>query len=208
MIRRTASEVLRSLSVRIARLEKSAGGYPPANETATDRQGKVSHLLRIILNNCSTLNDSERNFLNAMGALLNKTRGIEPATALSEAQARKLRQIIFKRYNEYKYAVPALPSGVKFEDEVRRLLKSQPNPNQAVNESIEKAKKLLQEYLISEGDRNEWWDGELNFKTPNFKSIEGSNVVFSVEWFGTLVYNDAGRAVVEYEVDVEKETVK
>jgi len=73
---------------------------------------------------------------------------------------------------------------------------------------IEKAKKLLQEYLISKGDRNEWWDGELNFKTPNFKSIKGSNVVFSVEWFGTLVYNDAGREVAEYEVDVEKETVK
>lgn len=204
---RSASEVLRSLSVRIARLEKSAG-YPPANETATDRQGKISHLLRIILDNCPTLNDFERGFVDQMGALLNKRRGIEPATALSEAQARKLRQIIFKRYAEYKHAVPALPMGVKFEDEVRRLLKSQPNPNEARNALIEKAKEIMLNYLQDKGDNNEWWDGELSFSLPKFKGIKGNDVVFSVEWVGSLVYNSEQREVVDYSVDVQTKTVK
>lgn len=205
-MRRTASEVLRSLSVRIARLEKSAG-YPPANETATDRQGKISHLLRIILDNCPTLNDFERGFVDQMGALLNKRRGIEPATALSEAQARKLRQIIFKRYSDYKHAVPSLPSGVKFEDEVRRLLKSQPNPNEARNALIEAAKKILWDDLYEYGDNNEWWDGELNFSSPKFKGINGNDVVFSVEWVGSLVYNSTNKDVVEYSVNVQTKKV-
>ena len=128
-------------------MKRTATQWPPRNENASNRQGKITHLLSIILDNCQSLSDWDHDFVTDMKRLLNRRRGIEPATALSEKQARTLRKIIFKRYRDYKHAVPSLPSGVKFEDEVRRLLKSQPNPNEARNQSIQKAKALLGQYL-------------------------------------------------------------
>lgn len=142
-MRRTAKEQVHNLMRRIARLERLAG-YPPANETAENRQGKITHLLNIILNSCPTLTASDRNFVSNMRGLLNRRRGLEPATALTEKQARTLRKIIFRRYRDYKHAVPPLPAGIKFEDEVRRLLKSQPNPNQVRNELIKMSTPLVE----------------------------------------------------------------
>ena len=139
-------------------MRRTATQWPPRNEKASDRQGKISHLLRIILDNCDTLNDFERSFVNKMGGLLNRRRGIEPATALSEKQARKLRQIIFKKHRDYRHAVPNLPAGVKFEDEVRRLLKSQPNPNQVRNELIQLAQPLIEKYADPEDEYVEHFD--------------------------------------------------
>ena len=137
-------------------MRRTATQWPPRNEKASDRQGKISHLLRIILDNCNTLNEWERSFIDKMGGLLNRRRGIEPATALSEKQARKLRSIIFRKHRDYKHAVPNLPAGVKFEDEVRRLLKSQPNPNEARNELIQKAKAILDNREEDEEYLHDW----------------------------------------------------
>ena len=139
-------------------MRRRATQWPPANETATNRQGKVSHLLRVILDNCDSLNDFERKFVDKMGALLNRRRGMEPATSLSEKQARTLRKIIFKRHRDYKHALPSLPSGVKFEDEVRRLLKSQPNPNQVRNELIQLAQPLIEKHADPEDEYVEDFD--------------------------------------------------
>ena len=185
-------------------MRRRATQWPPRNETSRDRQGKASHLLRIILDNCTSLNEFERKFVDKMGALLNRRVGIEPATALSEKQARKLRQIIFKRYRDYKHAVPSLPSGVKFEDEVRRLLKSQPNPNEARNQSIQKAKALLGRYLEDYAERNEWWDGEQRIGDMRYKKIEGDVLTFEVE----MIVSEGGNYTTIYEVNVDTNEVQ
>jgi hypothetical protein len=203
-MKKSALEVIRSLETRIARLEKKATQWPPRNEKASDRQGKISHLLRIILDNCETLNKFEREFIDKMGGLLNRRRGIEPATALSEKQARKLREIIYKRYRDYKHAVPRLPSGVKFEDEVRRLLKSQPNPNEARNQLIPIGEGVLSQYLSDLAERNEWWDGEMGFKSEKtYKGISGDTITFEVEWWSA----EGGSWVETYEVNVDTRRV-
>jgi hypothetical protein len=139
-----------------------------------------------------------------MKRLLNRRRGIEPATALSEKQARTLRKIIFKRYRDYKHAVPSLPSGVKFEDEVRRLLKSQPNPNEARNQSIQKAKALLGQYLDEYAERNEWWDGEKRIGGTRYKKIEGDVLTFEVE----MIVSEGGNYTSTYEVNVDTNEVE
>ena len=185
-------------------MRRRATQWPPLNETSRDRQGKASHLLRIILDNCTTLNDFERKFVDKMGALLNRRVGIEPATALSEKQARTLRKIIFKRHRDYKHAVPSLPAGVKFEDEVRRLLKSQPNPNEARNQSIQKAKVLLGQYLDEYAERNEWWDGEQKIGRTKYKGIEGDVITFEVE----MIVSEGGNYTSTYEVNVDTNEVE
>ena len=185
-------------------MRRTSAQWPPRNEKATDRQGKISHLLRLILDNCTTLNDFERKFVDKMGALLNRRVGIEPATALSEKQARKLREIIFKRYRDYKHAVPSLPSGVKFEDEVRRLLKSQPNPNEVRNQSIQKAKALLGRYLEDYAERNEWWDGEQRIGDMRYKKIEGDVLTFEVE----MIVSEGGNYTSTYKVNVDTNEVQ
>jgi hypothetical protein len=131
-MRRTASEVIRNLESRIAKLE----------ESILERQEKISHLLRIVLDNCDSLNDWERSFVDKMGATLNRRRGIEPSTALSEKQSRKLRHIIYRRYEDYKHAVPPIASGVGFKDEVRRLLKSQPKRDYELERKIKETREF------------------------------------------------------------------
>jgi hypothetical protein len=183
---------------------RTATLWPPRNEKASDRQGKISHLLRIILDNCETLNKFEREFIDKMGGLLNRRRGIEPATALSEKQARTLRQIIYRRYRDYKHAVPSLPSGVKFEDEVRRLLKSQPNPNEARNELIQIGKGVLREYLSDLAEMNEWWDGEMGFSDEKrYIDIDGNTITFEVKWWSA----EGGSWTETYEVNVDTRRV-
>lgn len=183
---------------------RTATQWPPRNEKASDRQGKISHLLRIILDNCDTLNDFEREFIDKMGGLLNRRRGIEPATALTEKQARKLRQIIFKRHRDYKHAVPSLPSGVKFEDEVRRLLKSQPNPNEARNSLIPIGEGVLSEYLSDLAERNEGWDGEMRYTDDvRYKGINGNTLTFEVKW----VSAEGDSWVKTYEVNLDTRRV-
>jgi hypothetical protein len=184
-------------------MRRRATQWPPRNEKASDRQGKISHLLRIILDNSTTLNDFERMFVDKMGALLNRRTGIEPATALSEKQARTLRKIIFKRHRDYNHAVPPLPAGVKFEDEVRRLLKSQPNPNEARNATIQKAKALLDQYLGEWAERNEWWDGEQKIGRTKYKGIEGDVITFEVE----MIVSEGGKYTSTYEVNVDTNEV-
>ena len=161
-------------------MRRTATQWPPRNEKASDRQGKISHLLRIILDNCNTLNEWERSFIDKMGGLLNRRIGIEPATALSEKQARKLRSIIFKKHRDYKHAVPRLPAGVKFEDEVRRLLKSQPNPNEARNQLIEQAEAVVVDYLKWDGE--DGYDGVMSATGHKYKGKEGDRFVFEISW--------------------------
>ena len=186
-------------------MRRTATQWPPRNEKASDRQGKISHLLRIILDNCDTLNEWERSFIDKMGGLLNRRRGIEPATALSEKQARKLRSIIFKKHRDYKHAVPSLPAGVKFEDEVRRLLKSQPNPNEARNQLIPIGEGVLSEYLSDLAERNEWWDGEMRYTDDmRYKGIKGNTLTFEVKW----VSAEGGSWVKTYEVNLDTRRVK
>lgn len=185
-------------------MRRTATQWPPRNEKASDRQGKISHLLRIILDNCDTLNEWERSFIDKMGGLLNRRRGIEPATALSEKQARKLRSIIFKKHRDYKHAVPSLPSGVKFEDEVRRLLKSQPNPNEVRNQSIRLAQGILSQFLSDLAERNEWWDGEKKVESCRFSKAEGVEFTFNVRW----ELAQEGSYVEPFTVNVETRRVK
>ena len=185
-------------------MKRTATQWPPLNENASNRQGKITHLLSIILDNCQSLSDWDHDFVTDMKRLLNRRRGIEPATALSEKQARTLRKIIFKRYRDYKHAVPSLPSGVKFEDEVRRLLKSQPNPNEARNQSIQKAKALLGQYLDEYAERNEWWDGEKRIGGTRYKKIEGDVLTFEVE----MIVSEGGNYTSTYEVNVDTNEVE
>jgi hypothetical protein len=185
-------------------MKRTATQWPPRNENASNRQGKITHLLSIILDNCQSLSDWDHDFVTDMKRLLNRRRGIEPATALSEKQARTLRKIIFKRYRDYKHAVPSLPSGVKFEDEVRRLLKSQPNPNEARNQSIQKAKALLGQYLDEYAERNEWWDGEKRIGGTRYKKIEGDVLTFEVE----MIVSEGGNYTSTYEVNVDTNEVE
>jgi hypothetical protein len=183
---------------------RTATQWPPINESASARQGKITHLLSIILDECQSLNDWDFNFVTDMKRLINRRTGIEPATALSEKQARKLRSIIFKRHRDYKHAVPSLPAGVKFEDEVRRLLKSQPNPNEARNQSIQKAKDLLGQYLDAYAERNEWWDGEQKIGRTKYKGIEGDYITFEVE----MIVSEGGNYTSTYEVNVDTNEVE
>ena len=163
-------------------MRRTSAQWPPRNEKATDRQGKISHLLRLILDNCDTLNDWEREFVDKMGGLINRRRGIEPATALSEKQARKLRSIIFKKHREYKHAVPSLPAGVKFVDEVRRLLKSQPNPNEVRNDLIQKADDIVYNWLLWDGE--DGYDGEMSSTGQRYVGMDGDKFVFEISWEG------------------------
>lgn len=162
---------------------RTATQWPPINESASARQGKITHLLSIILDECQSLNDWDFNFVTDMKRLINRRTGIEPATALSEKQARKLRSIIFKRHRDYKHAVPSLPAGVKFEDEVRRLLKSQPNPNEARNQHIEKADDVVADYIkwISE----DGFDGEMSVKGHKYVGKDRDRLVFEISWEGS-----------------------
>ena len=185
-------------------MKRTATQWPPRNENASNRQGKITHILSIIIDNCQSLSDWDHDFVTDMKRLLNRRRGIEPATALSEKQARTLRKIIFKRYRDYKHAVPSLPSGVKFEDEVRRLLKSQPNPNEARNQSIQKAKALLGQYLDEYAERNEWWDGEKRIGGTRYKKIEGDVLTFEVE----MIVSEGGNYTSTYEVNVDTNEVE
>ncbi len=182
---RKATDILRSLNTRLARLERKAS-YPPPNETSANRQAKISHLLRIVLDNTPTLSDIDRKFITAMGGLLNKRVGLEPATALSEKQARNLRRIIFGYYKDYKHAVPPLPSGVKFEDEVRRLLKSQANPNELRNEVIQEVELTLPS-IVERFIKNELLINAHNIRVAvSYVRTEGrgeeSYAIFSVKY--------------------------
>lgn len=182
-------EALRHLHHRIARLERTAS-YPPANETPADRQGKITHLLRIILANTPSLSEFELKFIDDMGRLLNRRRGLEPSTALTEKQARTLRQMIYRKYNEYKHAVPPLPGGMGFEDEVKRLLKSQANPNELRNDKIKKAEEILKAFLRSEG---------VDDRSFKYKSIDGELVTFSVTVYS---YDDEALRNMDHVVDL------
>ena len=205
-MKRTANQIIQHLQKRVARLERQAG-YPPANETAVNRQGKITHLLTIILDSCPTLSDFDRGFISDMKRIPNRRKGIEPATALTEKQARTLRKIIFRRYRDYKHAVPSLPAGVKFEDEVRRLLKSQPNPNEARNQLIQKAKAILDNREVDEEYLHDW---PHNYrKSLDFVSLEGNKVrlkevVMYVEKFDV---SDESPVTLIWEIDTERETV-
>lgn len=139
-------------------MRRTASQWPPANETAVNRQSKITHLLNIILESCPNLSNFDKKFVEDMKRILNRRTGIEPSTALSEKQARTLRKIIFRRYRDYKHAVPSLPAGVKFEDEVRRLLKSQPNPNDLRNELIQLAQPLIEKHADPDGEYYEDFD--------------------------------------------------
>tara|TARA_B100000073_G_scaffold193387_1_gene160091 strand:+ start:83 stop:676 length:594 start_codon:yes stop_codon:yes gene_type:complete len=156
--------------------------YPPTNETAQDRQGKITHLLSIILANCTTLTEWDLNFLEDMKRLLNRYVAIEPATALTEKQARTLRSIIYQKHDNYGHAVPPLPEGVDFKWEVRRLLKSQPNPNEDRNRLIEQAEAVVVDYLRWDGE--DGYDGEKSVTGHKYKGTEGDRFVFEISWEG------------------------
>jgi len=185
-------------------MRRTATQWPPRNEKASDRQGKISHLLRIILDNCETLNKFERGFVSDMLRILNRRRGIEPATALSEKQSRTLRKIIYRKHNDYEHAVPSLPSGVSFKGEVQRLLKSQPNPNEARNQLIPIGEGVLSQYLSDLAERNEWWDGEMRYTDDmRYKGINGNTLTFEVKWESA----EGGSWVNTYEVNVDTRRV-
>jgi hypothetical protein len=213
-MRRSASEVIRELEIRVARLERSATSAPEYDprEQAHNRQSKISHLLRIILDNCPTLNDFERGFINDMLRLLNRRRGIEPSTALSEKQARKLRQIIFKRHRDYKHAVPSLPAGVKFEDEVRRLLKSQPNPNEARNQLIREGEAIIRTEIKKKSDHSNmgyYMDGGTKwfYSEPRYEGTEGDNLLFSFDETSDSLSHQHTRYIYKVNMKSEKATL-
>ena len=135
--------------------------YPPTDETSYNRQGKISHLITIIINACGSLNNCEKGFLNDMLNNLNRVEGLEPSTALTEPQARKLRHIIYKKYNDYSHAVPSLPEGVDIKWEVRRLLKS------SNKDFIEKAKERVEKY----------------YDQSKYVGMDGDNFIFIIRHY-------------------------
>lgn len=100
--------------------------HPYYNDTPYQQMVKVTHLLDIVINS-GVVQGRDLGFLMDIKEKLTNARSA-PRDALSEAQARNLRRILFRNYPKYKSLVPALPGGVKFEDEVRRLLKKHSNP--------------------------------------------------------------------------------
>lgn len=173
--------------------------YPPTNETAQDRQGKITHLLSIILANCTTLTEWDLNFLEDMKRLLNRYVAIEPATALTEKQSRTLRKIIFQKHDNYGHAVPPLPEGVDFKWEVRRLLKSQPNPNEDRNRLIEQAEAIVVDHLRWDGE--DGYDGEMSVKGHKYKGTEDDRFVFEISWEGYRDYPNVEKWTTTVKVD-------
>jgi hypothetical protein len=98
--------------------------------------------------------------------------------------------MIYRKYNEYKHAVPPLPGGMAFEDEVKRLLKSQANPNELRNDKIKKAEEILKAFLRSEG---------VDDRDYRYKSIDGELVTFSVTMYS---YDDEALRNMDYVVDL------
>ncbi len=156
--------------------------YPPINETAQDRQEKITHLINLITQHCTNLTMWDRNFIMDMRRLINRCRGAEPSTALSEKQSRTLRKIIFQKHNNYRHAVPPLPEGIEFKWEVRRLLKSQPNPNELRNRLIEQAEAVVVDYLRWDGE--DGYDGEKRVLGHKYKGTEEGWRVFEISWEG------------------------
>lgn len=178
---------IEELAMRRARMRRM-GGYPPPNETSRDRQSKISHLLRIMLQH-SSLNPRDYKFVDNMGQILNRRSGLEPSTALTEKQARLLRQIIYRNLPQYKHALPALPSGVSFEDEVRRLLKSQENPNQARNDLIKQGEaQVLAQIKADYIDIDQIIESRPNV---TYKGTKNGEMKFYIEFEHTVWYNMA-----------------
>jgi hypothetical protein len=126
--------------------------HPYYNDTPYQQMVKVTHLLDIIINS-DTVKGRDLRFLMDIKVWLQNVR-TSPRDALTEPQARNLRRIIFRNYPKYKSLVPALPGGVKFEDEVRRLLKKESNPKTSIAEGkkavVAEVKRFLNSPEIAE----------------------------------------------------------
>lgn len=116
------------------------------NDTIAQKKTKILSLLNIYITS-GNISPSAADFLQKMGDIIYRKNAI-PGDALSEKQARATRKILFQNHSKVKSMIPALPGGVKFEDEVRRLLKTKDNPNEGLNQLIKKGEVILESELV------------------------------------------------------------
>jgi hypothetical protein len=116
------------------------------NDTTAQKKTKILSLLNIYITS-GKISTSAADFLQKMGDIIYRKNAI-PGDALSEKQARATRKILFQNHSKVKSMIPALPGGVKFEDEVRRLLKTKANPNEGLNQQIKKGEVILESEFV------------------------------------------------------------
>jgi hypothetical protein len=112
------------------------------HDTDEEKAKRVYGLLEVILQH-ARLTSWERDFLLKMQTLI-RYGGKKPTDILTEPQARTIRSIVFKKKDQYHRFLNPLPNNVPFENEVRRLLKSQPNPNERRNIEVREAKAKIE----------------------------------------------------------------
>ena len=87
---------------------------------------------------------------------------------------------------------------MKFEDEVRRLLKSQPNPNDTRNQKIQLAKNIIEQELLSHGT------GEPAPKSEyKYKGMDGDTLTFEI-----LIKHEQGLGVYRHITHMEALTIE
>jgi len=111
-------------------------------DTDLQKAQKAYALINVILARAS-LTDLDRSFLLRMQEKIRYGNN-RPTVVLTEFEARKVRAIVFKKKHQYHRFLQPLPGNVPFEDEVRRILKEKPSPNERKNKKIQDAKKMLE----------------------------------------------------------------
>lgn len=119
---------------------------PYYNDTPRQQAEKVVSLLRIVYAHGDLGVGAKRHITNLANKIKQNSNQY-PRLVLSEPEARKLRSYIFKSKRNFISQVPSLPGGVKFDDEVRRLLKEQANPNEDQNSVITAGESFLVQML-------------------------------------------------------------
>lgn len=111
-------------------------------DTDLQKAQKAYALISVILTH-ARLSAKEREFLLYAQNKIRYGNG-RPTVVLTEFEARKVRAIAFKKKGQYHRFLNPLPDNVPFEDEVRRILKEKPSPNERRNKKIQDAKRMLE----------------------------------------------------------------
>ena len=125
--------------------------HPYYNDSTPQKVEKVLSILRILYAKGDLGVGAKRTVVD----LANKVKANPnrlPTETLSEPEARKLRAMLFRSYSKYKSFVPRLPDGVAFEEEVRRLLKGEANPNEERNSVISNGEAWLKAQIEGEAE--------------------------------------------------------
>lgn len=119
---------------------------PYYKDSPRQQAEKVVALLRIVYAH-GDLGVGTKRHITSLAQKIKQNSNQYPRLVLSEAEARKLRNYIFKSKRKFISQVPSLPGGMAFDDEVRRLLKEQSNPNENQNSVITAGELFLKQTL-------------------------------------------------------------